>query len=581
MNRIKELNRRDFLIKAGMLGSGLMATSVLRADLLSPPKPHLPGLLANKRTRPNILLIMTDQERNEKSIPDQVVFPNHQRLKKQSVAFTNYHITTSPCAPSRASIYTGKHLQQTRTIDNPDLPTSSGMDPDIKTIGDLLRQHDYHTAYKGKWHVSEIAETKSTGRELEGYGFSDYGNYGDRIGAGSREGYDWDPVTAGDAREWMLNRGKRSKDTAPWFLAVNLINPHDIMFHSTGEHQENTRVCNKVPAPIGRPVDDDIYKHQWNIDLPRSYYEHDINNRLDCHKNWAEFSKYAFGDIPSDDIKTWKGLQNHYFNCLMDVDQHLGTILDGLEMSGMADNTIVIYTSDHGEQAGAHGFRSKEGTAYRETLNVPLMIRVPGIANGVTTDALASAIDLVPTILSFAGVDSRTRKKEYPDLKGHDITPILLNPQKIGPREENNSGVLFNFSTIHSIDAGFAKKVLDLKCAEGFSKLNFLFNEPLFADFNKKSFIRCIHDGQYKFARYFAPNTHHIPEDFNTLIKYNQLELYDMQNDPHELHNLALNTGKYRDLIMVMNEKLNQLILTEAGEDSGAYMPGPEFLWRL
>ncbi|MBV1886040.1 MAG: sulfatase, partial [Parvibaculaceae bacterium] len=92
--------------------------------------------------------------------------------------------------------------------------------------------------------------------------------------------------------------------------------------------------------------------------------------------------------------------------------------------------------------------------------------------------------------------------------------------------------------------------------------------------------MRGVFDGRYKFARFFAPTQHNLPQTWDDLIAFNDLELYDTQTDPGELNNLATNTEIHRDLLLTMNDKLNTLITKEIGDDDGHHMPGPSFIWR-
>jgi arylsulfatase len=93
--------------------------------------------------------------------------------------------------------------------------------------------------------------------------------------------------------------------------------------------------------------------------------------------------------------------------------------------------------------------------------------------------------------------------------------------------------------------------------------------------------FRGVHDGRYKFARYFKPAEHHIPRDWETLLRHNELELYDTQADPDELVNLAREPEKHRVLITALNERTNALIGREVGIDDGASLPGPRLLYKL
>src|SRR5215831_10329182 len=191
----------------------------------------------------NILLIFTDQERYFRpgELPKDYRLPAHERLAKKGIVFENHHINSCVCTPSRSVLYTGRHIQQTKMFDNTNFPWISSMSTDLHTVGDMLREAGYYTAYKGKWHLTKEFETvnelgsptKIFTKEMEAYGFSDYFGVGDII-AHTRGGYLHDGIISAMGVTWLRGRGKElAAQGKPWFLAVNLVNPHDIMFVDT------------------------------------------------------------------------------------------------------------------------------------------------------------------------------------------------------------------------------------------------------------------------------------------------------------------------------------------------------------
>src|SRR5205823_65819 len=149
------------------------------------------------------------------------------------------------------------------------------------------------------------------------------------------------------------------------------------------------------------------------------------------------------GSSTRKDEAAWRTYRSYYFNCIRDVDQHIGQVLDAVDHLGLAGDTIVILTADHGEQAGAHGLGGKGGTMYKETLRVPLIVRAPGIAAGVASPALAGSVDLAPTMLALAGADAGVRAGRYPDLHGVDLTPVFRD--RIARTARDERGILFDF----------------------------------------------------------------------------------------------------------------------------------------
>ena len=145
----------------------------------------------------------------------------------------------------------------------------------------------------------------------------------------------------------------------------------------------------------------------------------------------------------------WTNGLNFYLNCIRDVDRSVATVLDTLVAGGQADRTVIIFTSDHGELAGSHGLRQKGNLVYDENFHVPMIICDPDIAAGTHTDALASAVDLAPTLLDFAGVSPAEVAERYPHLGGHSMRPAMDGS---GPIRE---GVLTAVESILTLDGDY------------------------------------------------------------------------------------------------------------------------------
>ena len=172
--------------------------------------------------RPNILLVLADQERQRDWIPDGLTLPHRQRLLDRGVEFTQFHTHSSPCSPSRATLLTGCSVPEHGVVDNVVFPGQRELDLAIPTLGRRLRDVGYHTSYVGKWHLSHAVSP-----DLEAYGFSDWtGNDRHYMGwAGT--GVEFDPVITEQAIDWLTAHASSSQ---PWFLVVGLVNPHDVMW---------------------------------------------------------------------------------------------------------------------------------------------------------------------------------------------------------------------------------------------------------------------------------------------------------------------------------------------------------------
>lgn len=173
--------------------------------------------------RPNILLIVSDEERRNGWLDGRVELPGHDRLRRDGLEFTRYYTHSSPCSPSRASLYTGSYLAQHGVVDNVSFPTHTALDPAIPTVGSLLAGGGYYSAYLGKWHLSHDAVPP-----MGQHGYHDFtGNDMHYTGAAWSGRY-FDPLITADAVSWLRANHDRPE---PWHLTVALVNPHDIMWY--------------------------------------------------------------------------------------------------------------------------------------------------------------------------------------------------------------------------------------------------------------------------------------------------------------------------------------------------------------
>ena len=536
--------------------------------------------------RMNILIIVTDQEYAHQPVPAGLEFPNRQRLISRGVTFNNHQVTTTVCTPSRSVMWTGRHTPSTRMIDNTNLAWIEDMraDPEnLPTIGHMLREQGYYTAYKGKWHESEFPEG-NTKDVMEPFGFSDYQEWGDAMGA-PMDGFSKDPKTAADAAEWLRDRSPEIASEQPWCLAVNFVNPHDIMYFDTDD-EEMVQV--RGMFPIFSAPDTPLYQQQWPTSLPASFFD-DLNNHPAAVQNYKALCDGTYGRIPMERRDMWHNHVNYYLNCMLDVDRHIGTVLDALQESGEDKNTIIIFTSDHGEMAGAHHLRQKGSVAFKETVNVPLVIVDPRIPGGSRTDAVGSHLDLVPTVLAYAGLSAEEGKDRYPFLKGDDLSSVVADPASDGPRgsaDKPGKGSLYTYDMIATIDAQWllsnAPLLMDVAAAEaglefhrGTEEFLAIIDQTGTPDPEKRELFRGIFDGRYKLVRYFGLGHYHMPESVEELLTKNDVALYDLRNDPEEMNNLADPDGSYYDeaLLAEMNTKLNDLISAEIGEDKALFEP--------
>jgi len=542
-----------------------------------------PGEVDGGRTY-NILFILTDQERYFRpgELPKDYALPAHERLAKKGIVFENHQINSAVCTSSRSVLYTGQHIQHTKMFDNTNFPWISSMSTDIPTVGHMLREAGYYTAYKGKWHLTKEFETvnslgtpeKIFTKEMNAYGFSDYFGVGDII-AHTRGGYLHDGIISAMGVNWLRGHGKAlAAQGKPWFLAVNLVNPHDIMFLNTDRPGEKVQARNILghiePAP-----DDPFYAKEWTYALPATYEQPlDAPGRPAAHAEYLRSHDALVGHIANEEWR-WRARHNYYLNCLRDADRNISLLLDELERLGLASNTIIVLTADHGDLDGAHRLHSKGATAYREQNNVPLIVVHPAYSGGTRCRAVTSHLDIAPTLVNLTNASPEKKAAIIRHLPGKDFSSLLPQPERASYAEVRD-GALYCYNMFAYIDGEFmANAVTALQQPDGKARLREAAKAgTMRPDLAKRGAIRALFDGRYRFARYFSPKQHNRPASLDALFKLNDVELYDLEHDPLERNNLAVDREKNAEILATLNAKLNALIEKEVGDDVGQMLPG-------
>ncbi len=565
---------------SGVLGAGAVLATQPNADaqLIADAKPAAPASGGPY----NIMFILTDQERyfDPADLPSGYILPGRERLKQRGVTFTNHQVNSMVCTSSRSVIYSGQHIQHTKLFDNMDVPWMDGVRLGVPTIGDLLGQAGYYAAYKGKWHMSQelgthneyaLPQEKLT-EIINSYGFNDYVGIGDVIGH-EQGGYLNDEMIGAQAQRWLRLQGKpKSQKNEPWYLAVNIVNPHDVMFYNTDLPGQNVHNDGKSLMPVQREPDYDIYQQQWDVKLPRSRMEpFDKAGRPAAHHEYQKARAALVGDFPNEDGR-WQRLNNYYLNCIQHTDRVISGVLDELDALGLADNTIIVLTSDHGELGGAHGTHGKGATAYREQNNVPLIVSHPGYkhTHGQQCHAVTSHLDLTPSMISWAGADTK-------GLPGKDLSALLDKGTTAG-RNDLRAGSLYCYNMFLYLDSNLTSGVQAYLNTGGDPKK--LPQQGFKPDMRKRGHIRSVFDGRYRFSRYFSPKQFNQPRTMEGILQYNDVELFDLDADPDEMNNLGIDTRKNGELMLAMNAKMNQLIEDEVGvADDGRFLPGENVNW--
>jgi arylsulfatase len=573
-------SRRDFLRVAGMgaMAAGLGASAAGNSEASGSVQSASAGAAA---TGPyNILFIFTDQERYFRpgELPAGYSLPAHERLTSRGTTFVNHRINSCVCTPSRSVLYTGQHIQHTRMFDNTNFPWIDSMSTEIRTMGDMLRDAGYYTAYKGKWHLTKEFETvnklgsptKIFTQEMEAYGFSDYFGVGDII-AHTQGGYLHDGIIAAMGVSWLRGKGRElAADGKPWFLAVNLVNPHDVMFYDT-DAPGTVVQAKRGLAHVARDPVDPLYARQWDFELPPNHAQPlDAPGRPPAHRDFLRSHDAMVGAIPNEEPR-WRRRHNYYLNCLRDVDRNIAAVLAELDAAGLADRTIVVLTADHGDMDGAHQLHAKGAVSYREQNHVPLIVAHPAFPGGKACRAVTSHLDIAPTLVSLTGVAPDKRASIVKGLPGKDLSGLLAAPENAG-LDAVRDGALFNYNMFAYLDGDFLNKAVEYVNGGGDPKQ--LKSAGIVPDMMKRGAVRSVYDGRYTFARYFSPKQHNTPTTLEDIHRFNDVELFDVEADPLEMDNLAMKDEQHRELLVAMNEKLNRLIETEVGEDRGQMLPG-------
>ena len=564
--------RRRFL-KAGAAAVGTSLLGALagsaRAQTSSP---------ATQRTKSghNILFVFTDQERFQSRWPKDLSLPGHERLQTRGVTFTNHQCPATMCTSSRSVMLTGLQTPDNGMFENLDVPWMQSLSLKHPTIGHMLRKAGYYTAYKGKWHLSRETDTNSVEKfmtpEMEKYGFADNFSPGDLIGH-TVGGYSYDHITAGSAINWLRAKGRPLSDEGkPWCMYVSFVNPHDIMYFNTDAPGENVQDTGTLRLHAARAPEHALYKATWDVPIPASLRQPlDATGRPKAHGEFNHIWDYILGKVPLEDER-WKRFNDYYINCSRNVDRSIEAVLAELDALNLAQNTIVIFTADHGEMSGAHGLRGKGPFAYHETNHLPLYIVHPDVKGGQECRSLSSHIDFAPTLLSMAGVQpDRIAELAGRTLPGTNLSPLLNNPgsQSI---DAARPATLFTYSGLASNDAGVfdfaAKAMLAGKNPKEEAK-----KQGFRPDLKKRGHVRSTFDGRYRFTRYFAPVDHNNPTTLDELFEWNDVELYDLESDPGEINNLASDRTGNEQALVNMTAKLEAIIKAEIGKDDGRELP--------
>jgi arylsulfatase A-like enzyme len=383
--------------------------------------------LVQAADRPNILFVFTDDHAYQSigaygSRINQT--PNIDRLAREGARFDNCYVTNSICGPMRAVILTGKYSHVNGFMVN-----GNQFDGGQQTFPKLLQQVGYQTAITGKWHLSSAPTGFDYWEVLIGQGT--YYNpvmirNGERV---KYEGYTTEIIT-----DLALNWLKNERDPEKPFL---LMYQHKAPHRAWEPGPDYLAMFDDVTIPEPLTLFDDYSgrgkpAHQQDMTIAETMTYRDLklvpprNLTPDQLKVWnaayePKNKAMQESNLTGRDLVRWKYQRyiKDYLRCVQSVDDNLGRVLDHLDESGLAQNTLVIYCSDQGFYLGEHGWFDKRWM-YEESLRTPMLVRWPGVVEPETINSdIVSPIDFAETFLELAGADIPG------DMQGRSLAPIF------------------------------------------------------------------------------------------------------------------------------------------------------------
>lgn len=521
----------------------ITAASVIALALASFFSTSSPSFAAKSEARPNILFIMSDDHacnaisayggRLARVAPT----PNIDRIGQEGIRLDQCFVTNSICTPSRAVILSGQHshINTVQTL-NDSFP---GPDSGTPNVADMLRRSGYETALIGKWHLRSAPWGFDYWKVGPGQGqyhdpffvaSTDGVPYGPRPAKGAKrtEGYYTDLITD-FAVDWLDNRDEKK----PFFLMLHHKAPHgkwepadrhktylahieipepatlweDFSHRSKATRNMGTSITSRLAGR--RTMVDDVQKKNWPAGSV------DMTGMTEVEKGKAAYQKYL----------------HDYLGCVKAVDENVGRVLDYLDKSGLAENTLVIYTADQGMFLGEHDYFDKRWI-YEECLRMPFFARLPGTipAGSVNSDQLCSNLDFAQTFLDFASVSNAPKIAK---MQGQSLKTIL---QGETPDTWRNA-VYYRYwmhLAHHHIPGHYG-----------------------------------IRDGRYKLAFFYGLSLDATIGKGNFPPTTPGWELYDLKTDPSEINNVYTNP-EYVPIIKHLKSRLLELKM-QYGDDDAKY----------
>ncbi|HNO76862.1 MAG TPA: sulfatase-like hydrolase/transferase [Phycisphaerae bacterium] len=416
-------------------------------------------------TRPNIIYIMSDDHASHAmSCYGSKVneTPNLDRIAKEGVKFTNAFCTNSICSPCRAVVFTGKYSHLNGVLDNRDV-----FDGSQPTVPSILKAAGYQTAMIGKWHLHSDPIGFDYWKILPGQGKYHDPDFIEMGKQSTVKGYATD-IIGDDTINWIRNRDPKK----PFCIFSHHKAPH----RNWQPDEKHKKMFEGKEFPLPETFDDDYKTRSLAATEQEMSIEHDLTK--------TDLKEAPPEGLTGEALKKWKynRYMQDYLACIASVDDNVGKLLDFLDESGLADNTIVIYTSDQGFYLGDHGWFDKR-FMYEESYRMPLIVRYPKeIKPASTVDDMVLNLDFAPTMLDFAGV------KIPAEIQGRSFRP-LVKGEAVGDWRKSTYYHYYEYPAWHMVKRHYG-----------------------------------VRTDRYKLIHFY--------------FDIDAWELYDLKNDPHELNNI-------------------------------------------
>lgn len=456
---------------------------------------------ATHPARPNILFIMADDHAAQAigAYGSKInKTPNIDRIAQAGMRFSNCFVTNSICTPSRAAILTGKYAHKNG------VPVFNRFDGSQPTLAKYLQAAGYHTGMVGKWHLGSDPTGFDHWIILPGQGVYFDPVFLTKEGKKKYQGYCTDLITD-QAVQFLKDRPKEK----PFFLMCHHKAPHRRWEPDARHAAQLTNV--KVPEPT-------TFNDDW---AGRSAAAREATMRIDRDLTDKDLKQKPPPGLSGAALKSWKyqRYMHDYLACVASLDDNVGRLLDYLDKSsGLAKNTIVIYTSDQGFFLGEHGWFDKR-FMYEESLRMPFLVRWPGqVKPGSVQNGMVLNVDFAPTMMAAAGL------KVPANMQGRSILPLLKGDK---PK-----------------------------------------------DWRTSMYYRYYHYPQHhRVQPHYGVRTERYKLIF--FNKINEWELYDLVKDPHELKNVYSEPA-YQDKVKKLKAEMERLKKEVKDEDQFADKVPPD-----